>query len=90
MQSSDRFAELLQEELVKRKQNNPQYSLRAFAKNLKIDAAALSRVIRGKQTMGASSFMRVCQALTISDIEKEQLIRDFVNAKVAKLIDKYK
>lgn len=46
------FAFFLQGELVKRCKKNPRYSLRAFAKTLDIDPSLLSKILRGKKSIG--------------------------------------
>lgn len=55
------FRQLLQEELLRRCNDNPHYSLRAFARDLDCDHASLSQLLRGRrrltgrmlQTLGA-------------------------------------
>jgi uncharacterized protein (TIGR02147 family) len=59
----------LKEELAKRCEKNPRYSVRAFAKALGIDAGALSRVLAGKQI---PSFKLAQQILTQLDFTPEQ------------------
>ena len=49
--TSNHYREMLREELQKRNGRNPRYSLRAFAKCLGVDVAALSRVLSNKQTI---------------------------------------
>ena len=41
------FQQILKKELADRLAKNPRYSLRAFAKSMKIDSAALSRILSG-------------------------------------------
>jgi uncharacterized protein (TIGR02147 family) len=46
-----RFRQVLQAELARRCANNPQYSLRAFAKYLGLDHSTLSQMLRGKRRL---------------------------------------
>ena len=48
---SEDFRLYLQAELIRRCQANPQYSLRSFAKALKVSSSALSAMINGKRTI---------------------------------------
>jgi uncharacterized protein (TIGR02147 family) len=43
------YREILRQELVKRQEKNPAYSLRAFARDLKVSPSRLSEVMRGAQ-----------------------------------------
>jgi predicted enzyme related to lactoylglutathione lyase len=49
------FRELLQRELAKRCAENPQFSLRAFAKALRIDHSTLSQILRGVVNTGSET-----------------------------------
>jgi uncharacterized protein (TIGR02147 family) len=53
------FRLFLQAELGRRCGNNPQYSLRAFAKYLAIDHATLSQLLRGKRALTARAIIRL-------------------------------
>ena len=46
------FREYLNQELARRAQRNPRYSLRAFARFLGTDFSAFSKMLRGKRPIG--------------------------------------
>ncbi len=60
------FTTLLQNELVKRCRENPQYSLRAFARQLSIDPSNLSKILKGTKEIGRKSQIRILLELGIS------------------------
>ncbi|MEK2688884.1 DUF4423 domain-containing protein [Bdellovibrio sp. GT3] len=45
------FRQFLEEELARRSQNYPRYSLRAFARHLEVDSSFLSKILNGKRTV---------------------------------------
>ncbi len=57
------YREFLRTELTRRCRKNPRYSLRAYAKGLAIDVAALSRVLAGKGALSLKSAERVVRVL---------------------------
>lgn len=57
---------LLKKELEQRKQKNPRYSLRSFAKNLGMSPAQLSQLISGKRKFSPDSLRQVSEHLRLS------------------------
>ncbi len=53
------FRLVLQEELVRRCRKNPGYSLRAFARSLKVAPSALSAMLNGKRPITSKSIQRL-------------------------------
>jgi transcriptional regulator with XRE-family HTH domain len=45
------FRKFLADELVRRSENSPRYSLRAFARHLDVDSSFLSKILNGKRTV---------------------------------------
>lgn len=45
------FRQYLEDELARRSQNSPRYSLRAFARHLDVDSSFLSKILNGKRTV---------------------------------------
>jgi transcriptional regulator with XRE-family HTH domain len=45
------FRQFLEDELARRSQNYPRYSLRAFARHLDVDSSFLSKILNGKRTV---------------------------------------
>lgn len=64
--SSAYYKDVLRTELTRRSKRNPQFSLRAFAKLLGVDVAALSRVLADKGSLSLKSAERVVRSLRCS------------------------
>lgn len=60
------FQNILQEELIKRCRKNPGYSLRAFAKSLRVEPSALSQMISGKRPISNKMKLRLGSALGLT------------------------
>lgn len=60
------FRQFLQEELVSRCRENPNYSLRSFARALKVEPSALSQIINGKRPLTEKMKLRLGSALGLS------------------------
>lgn len=80
------FRSFLQEELLRRCRKNPGYSLRSFARVLKIDASSLSQMIRGKRKLSISTIERLSQNLNLEphQISQFKLKGDSLKRKVLK------
>lgn len=65
---------ILREELLKRKQTNPSYSLRAFSRQLNVSPAQLSQVISGKRPLTAKTAFRIAEILNFSPTETSLLV----------------
>ncbi len=72
-----RYRDLLKEELAVRCERNQKYSLRAFARDLEVDPAALSRVLNGKQDFSYSSARIIADRLFNSSRRKELFLNLF-------------
>lgn len=59
-------------ELNKRKLQDPKYSLRAFARDLKISSGRLSDILKGRRGLGPQVAQRIVNALRLSAAEKEE------------------
>jgi uncharacterized protein (TIGR02147 family) len=71
LQSSD-YKTILKEELAARCRQNPRYSLRAFARDLKLAPSRLSEILSGKQGLSREAAIRVAQALGYGQSETER------------------
>ena len=78
----DDFRIYLQQILVERCQKNPSYSLRAFAKNLKINHSMLSRILSSKRNLTKKMRIKLANSLNLSPEE----ITGFENGKVEKYL----
>ncbi|HAG92455.1 MAG TPA: hypothetical protein DCL41_11310, partial [Bdellovibrionales bacterium] len=61
--------EMLNSEFNKRKGRNPNFSLRSFAKWLKISPAQLSQMMTGKRPITINSAQKIGDRLGLSPIE---------------------
>jgi uncharacterized protein (TIGR02147 family) len=71
VQKSD-FRTILRNELELRAQNNPNYSLRAFARDLKISPSRLSEIFSGKQGLSPAAALKIAERLGYSEDERER------------------
>lgn len=72
-QSSD-FRIWLQQEFTARCKNNPRYSLRAFAKLLKMEASSISQIFSGKRKASTKVITNVCAILGATPYQQERYI----------------
>lgn len=80
--------EFLVAELAKRKRMNPAYSLRAFARQLKLSPGELSEIMSGKRHLSLKSALRTSKALGLNQIETKQLLQIAQLDKSADIADK--
>lgn len=66
------FKSYLKDELQKRCRRNSSYSLRAFAKYLKVDDSFLSQVLRGRQLVSDLMLIKMGKRLALSDSSLEK------------------
>lgn len=59
----------LQKQFTERCKKNARYSLRAFAKNLELDASTLSQVLSGKRRLSKKGIQNICDKLSVSPKE---------------------
>jgi len=66
--------ELLKKELKKRQLKNPQYSLRSFARDLKISPSMISRFLSGEREPSPESLGQILDCLDVDPSLKKQII----------------
>lgn len=66
----------LKNELKRRQDRNPAYSLRAFAKNLGVSPAQISQIISGKRTITMKTYKRIAEILHFSPLESAQFLEE--------------
>ncbi len=71
------FRLFLQEELVRRCQKNPKYSLRAFALLLEVENSALSKILNGKRKLTSQMIQRFSEKLNLSPQELAEVKNRF-------------
>ncbi len=64
---------VLRREFENRRLRNPSYSLRAFARDLRISVTALSEVLAGKRDLSRKNLERLTEALHLSPAETEEI-----------------
>lgn len=69
MNESD-YRNILRSEFSQRRQHNPSYSLRAFARDLALSSSRLSEVLNGKQGLSRSSAQAISDKLHFTEKEK--------------------
>lgn len=70
------FRSFLQEELLKRVQKNPNYSLRSFAKNLDVSHSALVEMLSGKRSITSKTIEKLGFALGLRLDEIQEFQRN--------------
>jgi plasmid maintenance system antidote protein VapI len=68
------FQSLVSAELLKRKERNPSYSLRSFARQLRMSPAHLSNLLSGKRKLTLKQASKISDQLGLSPFEREQLL----------------
>jgi uncharacterized protein (TIGR02147 family) len=74
----DSFNEFLSSQFEERRNRNPRYSLRSFARNLGLSHSRLSEILNG-QTISMSSAQAICEILHLRSVETNYLL-DLVRA----------
>jgi uncharacterized protein (TIGR02147 family) len=73
--SASDFRTFLEQELARRNSANPNYSLRAFARDLGVDSSFLSKLLNGKRSMTARTIMSLAPRLNLSDADVQAFIQ---------------
>ncbi|WP_415062158.1 helix-turn-helix domain-containing protein [Bdellovibrio sp.] len=73
----------LQDILDKRREVNHRYSLRAFARDLKMDPSVLSKILRGDRGISRINLLKLCKGLGFS----EEQINDYLKTQIHQQTD---
>ena len=65
---------MLENELKQRQLRNPKYSIRAFARDIDFDSAAVSRVLRNELALTIKSASKIAAKLNITETQKGFLL----------------
>jgi transcriptional regulator with XRE-family HTH domain len=76
------FREFLRSELTNRAKNNPNYSLRSFARYLGISASGLSSVMSGKAPVSLRIIQKVSKKLSLPASAAQQFQMDLLSEKI--------
>jgi uncharacterized protein (TIGR02147 family) len=66
--------ELLAQEFLRRRTKNQSYSLRGFARDLKLSPAALSEVLNRKRELSKKNLLKICDRLSLSPNQRAALL----------------
>ena len=72
------YCVILMRELDLRKQRNPRYSQRAFARDLHINQALLSRILANKIILSRNQALTILEQLVLSEDEKKNFIESLL------------
>lgn len=73
--SASDFRTFLEQELSRRTSANPNYSLRAFARDLGVDSSFLSKLLNGKRSMTARTILSLAPRLPLANEEIQNFIQ---------------
>ncbi|WP_413584176.1 helix-turn-helix domain-containing protein [Bdellovibrio sp. HCB274] len=68
------YRELLNQELKSRIQNDPLYSLRAMARQIKISPAMLSAILNGKRNLSVEKACDISKALLFTERQSDYFV----------------
>lgn len=71
----------LQSELTRRCQRNPNYSLRAFASLLGMDASSVSQILSGKRKVSTKVVNHICQVLDCNPAAKAHFLKHLTSTR---------
>lgn len=80
----DSIESFLKDELRRRVRLNPRYSLRSYARHLKLSPGALSEILRGRRELSLKSVPNVAKAIGLNAHESRHLLRLAHHAKAAR------
>ena len=81
------YVEILRSEFLRRKEKNPLYSIRAFAKHLEIHVSALSRILNQKQMLSVRAGVSVIQKMEVSEEDKRTFLLSLAAQRVGQTIE---
>lgn len=72
------YLEMIERTLKTKKERNPYYSQRAFARDLGINQSDLSQILKLKKPMSKNIAVKILQTLNWSEEEKNQFIQSYL------------
>ena len=83
------YVKLLEREFADRQRNNESYSLRAYARDLKIDPSTLSAILKGKRTLPLKRAQDVAKCLNLCPSESQFFYQSLASnrSSLRKLLD---
>lgn len=88
MNAETHYLAVLREELGRRVEKNPRYSMRAFSKSLNIAASALSEIMNGRRTPSFKMASKITQSLGLAPDEHETFMESIADEFKSKGLNK--
>lgn len=82
------FRQFLEDELARRSQNSPRYSLRAFARHLEVDSSFLSKILNGKRTVTMRTIRMFGERLNLTHDELQRFAEVSREKKMKRKLDR--
>lgn len=81
------FRDYLSDHFESLQRKNPNFSLRAFAKKLKMNPGALSLLLNGKRRFTDKMIERICDELCLSPTERRKIFSPYKDEKQAEILE---
>jgi uncharacterized protein (TIGR02147 family) len=72
---------LISDEFIRRKQKNPRYSLRSYARQIGVHPSTLSLVLSRKRALGTTDALIVSEKLKLADADKKEFFASLLREK---------
>lgn len=72
--TTEYFIMALKEELLRRQRNNPNYSLRAFSRDIGLDSAVVSQVLKGRRRVPKKMADLVADSLGLNPLKRRKFV----------------
>lgn len=87
MQESSYYRTWLASELARRSERNQNYSLRAFAKSVEIDAGLLSKIIANKRKISLTMAYKLAEKVGLDPLERRQFLQSVIDERMPENVD---
>ena len=77
------YIQLIQQDILERQQDNPNYSLRAYARDALMNASTLSQILKGKRSLPLKDAERLVQRLNLDGIERTRFMESVMRTKTS-------
>ena len=77
---------LLRTEYMRRKERNPRYSVRAFARSMGMHASAMCRTLRGKADLSVRASFQIISRMDLSEEERRAFVASVANEKARRIL----
>lgn len=84
MRKSEHHIRLLRDEFLKRRSKNTSYSMRAFARHLRLSPARLCQILNGKRDITVKQIESIADSLELSPSRKKTLLEQSGKVKIGK------